>query len=124
MVTAECVESAKVDRTKPVTVLCVHGDKVEYPTAVVDLTLGGRTRQVAVGVAHSLPVPVLLGRDIYDAESGWIAPDTGYLVETRSRKRNKYSNSPRGPAVQNSNQTTPTGQSGPESNKKQPEERS
>ncbi len=93
MVSANSVDSSKISKTETVAVLCVHGDTVEYPTAVVDLVLGGHTRKASVAVAPSLPVPVLLGRDLYDIRSGWKSPDTGYMVETRSQKKIRESKS-------------------------------
>ena len=54
----------------------------------------GRARRKAnVAVAPSLPVPVLLGRDLYDIRSGWKSSDTGYMVETRSQKKIRESKS-------------------------------
>ena len=80
MVSANSIEPDRVNNRDTVPVLCVHGDTVEYPT------MGGYTRRASVAVAPSLPVPVLLGRDLYDINSGWKTPEAGYLVETRSQK--------------------------------------
>lgn len=46
--------------------MCVHGDMVRYPTARVKLQLGRWKRVSRVVVAPGIPVPVLLGTDIYD----------------------------------------------------------
>ena len=87
MVSANSIDPDRVNNRDTVPVLCVHGDTVEYPTAVVNLSMGGYTRRASVAVAPSLPVPVLLGRDLYDINSGWKTPEAGYLVETRSQKK-------------------------------------
>lgn len=57
-----------MNRGNMVPVLCVHGDIVKYPTAEVDLHFDGVRRRVKVVVAPSLPVPVLLGRELYDVQ--------------------------------------------------------
>ncbi|XP_064389549.1 uncharacterized protein LOC135337548 [Halichondria panicea] len=93
MVSANSVDSSKISKAETVAVLCVHGDTVEYPTAMVELALGGHTRKANVAIAPSLPVPVLLGRDLYDIRSGWKSSDTGYMVETRSQKKIRESKS-------------------------------
>ncbi len=46
-------------------------------------------------MAPSLPVPVLLGHDVYDIQQGWKTPETGLLVETRSQKRRKEEELPK-----------------------------
>ena len=43
---------------------CVHGDKVSYPLAMVNMELDGKKFQVKAGVADNLPVPVLMGTDV------------------------------------------------------------
>ena len=87
MVSANSIDPDRVNNRDTVPVLCIHGDTVEYPTAVVNLSMGGYTGRASVAVAPSLPVPVLLGRDLYDINSGWKTPEAGYLVETRSQKK-------------------------------------
>lgn len=51
--------------------------------------LGGTQRKAKVAVAPRLPIPVLLGRDLYDVRDGWKTPETqtGLMVETRAKRR-------------------------------------
>ena len=86
MVAADCVNSAKVEGNDCVSVVCVHGDTVSYPTAVVQLQMGTWQRQSRVVVAPELPVAVLLGRDLYDPV-GEESPVRGLAVVTRAAKR-------------------------------------
>ena len=69
---------------KSVPVMCVHGDSEDYPTTEVDLLLEETVRAV---VAPSLPVPVVLGTDVYDVKEGWKDVELGLLVETRAAKK-------------------------------------
>ncbi len=46
-----------------VTVCCVHGDKSEFPTAEVYVEINGQPYLMKVGIATTLPYPVLLGTD-------------------------------------------------------------
>ena len=50
--------------SKTVELGCVHGDKVSYPLAMVNMELDGKKFQVKAGVADNLPVPVLMGTDV------------------------------------------------------------
>ena len=43
---------------------CVHGDKVSYPLAMVNMILDGKKFQVKAGVADNLLVLVLMGADV------------------------------------------------------------
>ena len=70
MVAADCIDLVKVEGSDKVPVVCVHGDTVSYPTAVVHLQIGSWQREARVVVAPELPVPVLLGRDLYDQVEG------------------------------------------------------
>ena len=47
-----------------VAVRCAHGDKVSYPTAQVNITIRDEIFSVLAGVSETLPVSVLLGRDV------------------------------------------------------------
>ena len=66
--------------------MCVHGDTVSYPTVVVHLQIGSWQREARVVVVPELPVPVLLGRDLYDQVEGG-GPVQGFAVVTRSARR-------------------------------------
>lgn len=93
MVSGRYVHPAKVNWKETVPVQCVHGDTVEYPTAAVTFLIGGEEQMANVAVAPDLPVPALLGRDLYDVE---VAPHQrkGLLVVTRSRSKTQASNGP------------------------------
>jgi len=62
-------------------ILCVHGDMVSYPTAEVKLQLGRWSWVAKVVVAPDIPVPVLLGTDIYELKP--------VLVTTRAQARSQ-----------------------------------
>jgi len=62
-------------------ILCVHGDMVSYPTAEVKLQLGRWSRVAKVVVAPGIPVPVLLGTDIYELKP--------VLATTRAQARSQ-----------------------------------
>lgn len=47
-----------------VTIRCAHGDFVTYPLADIKVSTGSKEFLVRAGVSDTLPVPVLLGRDI------------------------------------------------------------
>ena len=40
MVVADCINLVKVESTDQVPVVCVHGDMMSYPTAIVQLRSG------------------------------------------------------------------------------------
>ncbi|XP_075785301.1 uncharacterized protein LOC142829504 [Pelodiscus sinensis] len=42
---------------------CIHGDVKAYPRAKVRLTIRGRSAEMVVGLATTLPYPIILGRD-------------------------------------------------------------
>ena len=65
MVSANYIDSGNLDYGNTEKILCIHGDMVCYPTAEVYLRLGQWSRAAKVVVAPGLPVPVLLGTDIY-----------------------------------------------------------
>ena len=47
-------------------VKCAHGDEVAYPAAQVKIVVEGVMYTLEVAVSDSLPVSVLLGRDVPD----------------------------------------------------------
>ena len=47
-----------------VTIRCAHGDMVAYPLTAIAVDIGSRRFVVKAGVSRTLPVPVLLGRDV------------------------------------------------------------
>ena len=57
------------------TITCAHGDRVVYPLAAVSVGVGSQHLVVRAGVSHTLPVPVLLGRDV---------PKLAQLLESES----------------------------------------
>ena len=57
MVAADCIDLVKVEGSDKVPVVCVHGDTVSYPTAVLHLQIGSWQREARVVVAPELPVP-------------------------------------------------------------------
>ena len=89
MVRADRVCPLKVNQTDTVPVMCVHGDSEDYPTTEVDLLLEGTKRKVRAVVAPGLPVPVVLGTDVYDVQEGWKDVELGLLVETRAAKKRR-----------------------------------
>ena len=89
MVRADRVCPLKVNQTDTVPIMCVHGDSEDYPTTEVDLLLEGTKRKVRAVVAPSLPVPVVLGTDVYDVQEGWKDVELGLLVETRAAKKRR-----------------------------------
>lgn len=66
MVHVDKVPPSKIRHMEKVPVKCVHGDTEEYPTAEIELCLGGTQSKAKVTVAPQQPIPVLLGRDLYD----------------------------------------------------------
>ena len=70
---------------------CVHGVKVSYPLAMVNMKLDGKNFQVKAGVADDLPVPVLMGTNVEVIwkllESAMQAEEKTSLVVTRAMKR-------------------------------------
>ena len=88
MVRADSVQPEQLDTQKKTTVRCVRGDSVEYPTAEVLLQIGDWEGKARVAVALDLPVPVLLGKDVFqETDSMPGAPDLGLLVEVRAQRR-------------------------------------
>ena len=82
MVSSKYLNSNSLDHVNTEEILCVHGDKVRYPTAEVKLKLGQWSRTAKVVAAADIPVPVLLGTDIYALASG-----NPVMVTTRTQAR-------------------------------------
>ena len=80
MVSSKYLNSNILDHVNTEEILCVHGDKVHYPTAEVKLKLGQWSQTTKVVVAPDIPVPVLLGTDIYA-----LASDNPVMVTTRAQ---------------------------------------
>ena len=64
MVRKELVPEEKILMGDAVTIRCAHGDTVLYPLAALELEVDGISIPVEAAVSESLPVPVLLGRDV------------------------------------------------------------
>ena len=79
------VQPEQLDTQKKATVHCVHGDCVKYPTAEVQLQVGDWEGSVCVTVAPELPVPVLLGKDVFQETPE--ALNLALLVETRAQRK-------------------------------------
>ena len=45
---------------------CVHGNVLDYPTAIIWVNINGVTRYVRAGVSSTLPRPIFLGHDFGD----------------------------------------------------------
>ncbi len=75
-----------------VTVCCVHGDKSELPTAEVYIEINGQPYLMKVGIATTLPYPVLLGTDMpiladLVQETAWC----GMVTRTQAQKLTQLS---------------------------------
>ena len=77
---ADCLDHSNKER-----ILCVHGDEVCYPTAEARLKLGRWSQKVRVVVAPGIPVPVLLGTDIYD-----LPLSNPVMVTTRNQSKKDH----------------------------------
>lgn len=66
IVKADLVENEKWNEGETVNVVCVHGDSVDYPTAEVDLEMGGRIKKTKVALVPGVPVDVLIGIKDFD----------------------------------------------------------
>ena len=89
MVSARRVQPERVSLGDGVPVLCVHGDTVQYPTTEVEIRIGPWSKRAKVAVAPSLPVDVLLGRDLY-CPGVELQPGLGLAVVTRSQARRGF----------------------------------
>ena len=78
-----------------ITVRCAHGDTLTYPLADIKVSIGSKTFLVRAGISNTLPVPIILGRDIPELlslindESGTTLPNTedAFLVTTCAQKK-------------------------------------
>ena len=64
MVRSELVPAEKVLEEDSATVRCAHGDTVLYPLADLELEVDGHHIRVEAAISETLPVAVLLGRDV------------------------------------------------------------
>lgn len=64
LVDAKLVQRQQEVEGESVSVKCVHGDTLSYPVAEVKLQVDGIDNVARVVAVPSLPVPVLLGRDL------------------------------------------------------------
>ena len=87
MVRADSVQPKQLDTQMKATVHCVHGDCVEYPTAEVQLQVGDWEGSMHVAVAPELPVPVLLGKDVFQETPE--ALNLALLVEMRAQRKRR-----------------------------------
>ena len=82
MVCTDYLPTGCLDHIDKEWILCVHRDEVCYPTAEVRLKLGQWSQTARVIVAPGIPVPVLLGTDIYD-----LSLSNPVMVTTRAQAR-------------------------------------
>ena len=82
VVSADHLPTDCLDHFNKEKILCVHGDEVCYPTAEVRLKLGRWAQTAKVVVAPGIPVPVLLGTDIYD-----LSLNNPVMVTTRAQAK-------------------------------------
>ena len=66
MIDASLVPVEKFNEEKRISMQCAHGDMKQYPIAVVEIEVNGKTYSVGAAVVDGLPRPVLLGRDVKD----------------------------------------------------------
>ena len=85
MVSADYLPADRLDHSNKERILCVHGDEVCYPTAEVRLKLGRWSQKSRVVVAPGIPVPVLLGTDIYD-----LPLNNPVMVTTRNQAKKDH----------------------------------
>ena len=109
MVSARYIDPNTLDRSNTVEILCVHGDKVCYPTAEVNLRLGQWSQCSRVVVAPDIPVPVLLGTDIYK-----LTTDKPVMVTMRAQaKRDNVSSKSEERIVESETQSQQEGTDSP-----------
>ena len=82
MVFADYLPTDYLDHVNKERIMCVHEDEVSYPTAEEKLKLGWWSQTARVVVAPGIPVPVLLGIDIYD-----LSLSNQVMVTTRAQAR-------------------------------------
>ena len=64
LVRKELIPKEKVMEGEVVLIRCVHGDTVLYPVAKVQMTVDGKVIDVKAAVSETLPMDVLLGKDV------------------------------------------------------------
>ena len=90
MIHQDLVPDSKLVR-QCVTILCAHGDELQYSLADIEIEVGDYFYYVRADVSDRLPRPVFLGRDIPD-QCQLLPHNTGHpkdvcLVTTRSQSR-------------------------------------
>ena len=78
-----------VEQGAHIFIRCAHGDLADYPVARVTITVGGKSYPLFAAVSGSLPVSVLLGRDLPGLVNllQRTGPTAEVLVMTRAQKR-------------------------------------
>ena len=89
MVRATIVKQEKWDHNNTATVMCVHGDKVSYPSAMVDIEMDGVLKTLEVTLAPELPsgLDVLVGRDVLIGKESENAETQSFAVKTRAKAK-------------------------------------
>ena len=93
MVKRSLVPKEKVPEGDAVTIRCAHGDTVLYPLADLELEIDGLPIKVEAAVSETLPVAVLLGRDVPEltqllgAKDESQEPEEVMVVVTRAQAR-------------------------------------
>ena len=64
LVRQELIPKEKILEGEAVTIRCAHGDTVLYPVAKVQVMVDGRAVEVKAAVSETLPMDVLLGKDV------------------------------------------------------------
>ena len=83
------VAPEKINTDDQLQIKCAHGDLAVYPTANIEINIGGKLYHVRAGVSPSLPRPVLLGRDIGNLLELAVREQEAYAVLTRIQRRRK-----------------------------------
>ncbi len=94
LVRQELISKEKILEGEAVTIRCAHGDTVLYPVAKVQVMVDGMDMEVKAAVSETLPVDVLLGKDVpefYELLNGACsrkeAQDDALVVMTRAQKQ-------------------------------------
>ena len=83
LVHKELVPENKINEDEKIKVKCAHGDSIVYPTAIITIEIDGQKHEVKTGVSPTLPLPVLLGRDIGNLLELVIQEEQAHMVLTR-----------------------------------------
>ena len=94
LIDASLVPPEKIQQGECVSMQCAHGDWKSYPTAIVDVDVGGKTYTLKAAVAENLPRHALLGRDVKDLVKMIIREDKVHnhqvlAVTTRHQQHDK-----------------------------------